>query len=289
MNYWKISPGEYGYLKDDFIQNKIIALGANDVGDLTNLTDEQIIEKTKEEYGERARFYTQLLEFKNEFKIGDKVLLYGKSSILALGEITSDYKYDEEQNYFHTRKVEWNTTYDFYYYPISELDVDLQKTLQKNRTIVKLTEEEWNEIIKESPPDKVEQLEDIIQDDYTYNITKEKDLQDYLWNNLSSLENGLIPLNLELFAEDAGRIDILACDIDNNLVVIEIKAVLADDNAVSQTLRYMGWVQENKEDFKAVRGILVSYDFTTRARYAAKVVDNIKLVNYKVSFNFEEQ
>jgi len=287
-NYWKVSPGEYGYLKDDFIENEHIALGANDIGDLKDLSDEDVVEKVKELYGEKARFYTQLLEFKNNFNIGDKVLIYGKSSILALGEINSDYRYDNQQIYHHIRKVKWEKKYDFHEYLITDLNNDLQKTLQKNRTIVKLTEEQWKEIVNNCPTIEEEVIEDTIQDEYSFNITKEIDLQDYLWYNLESLEKGLEPLYWELYAEKAGRIDVLAKDQENNLVVIETKAGLAEDSAVAQILRYMGWVKKKYPNYNNVRGIIVANDFTPRARYAANAVDDIKLINYKVSFNFEE-
>lgn len=286
--YWKISPGEYAYLKDEFISKEIVALGANDVGDISKLSDDEIIQKVKEIYGEKARFYSQLIEFLNKFIVGDKVLLYGKSSILAIGEIDSEYKYDKQERYHHTRKVKWEKIFDFYDYPIKDFNIDLQKTLQKNRTIVKLTEDEWETIEKYCPTieDQEDLDEDIIQDEYNFNITKESDLQEFLWYNLSNLEPGLEPLNWELYAEDAGRIDILAKDSSNNLVVIELKAVVADDDTISQILRYIGWVKENYEDYGAIRGIIVSNDFTKRAIYAASAVENIKLVKYTVSFDF---
>lgn len=283
-----MSPGGYAYLKDIFISNEIVALGTNEIGDLSKLSNNEITQKVKELYGEKARFYTQLIEFLHEFNVGDKVLLYGKSSILALGEIVSDYEYNEQEKYYHTRKAKWEETFDFYDYPIKDFNANLQKTLQKNRTIVELTEEEWVIIEKSCPIiEEHEDLEeDFIQDEYNYNITKERDLQEFLWYNLDILEPGLEPLNWELYAEDAGRIDILAKDSNNDLVVIELKAVVADDDAISQILRYIGWIKENYEDYGAIRGIVVSNDFTKRAIYAASTVENIKLVKYIVSFDF---
>ncbi len=141
-----MSPGYYARLKDDFIKGNIIALGTDGTGDISKLSDDEIRDIYRKSYNVRDTFYLQLIQFLREFKINDKVLLYGKKSILALGTIKGSYKFNNKLEYPHTRSTEWDLTFEFYEFPISCLDIKLQKKLMHNRTIVDLSDEEWNEI-----------------------------------------------------------------------------------------------------------------------------------------------
>ncbi|MFH1663895.1 MAG: endonuclease NucS [archaeon] len=81
----------------------------------------------------------------------------------------------------------------------------------------------------------------------------EKELSDLLMQDLSVLEQGLIPLKNEV-ALRKGTVDIMAEDKNNNLVVIEVKRRRADLNSVRQLHSYMHQVQSMKE--RKTRGIL---------------------------------
>lgn len=145
-NYWKMSPGAYAYLKDEFIKNNIIALGPNRTGDISKFSDDEIKGVYRKSYNERGTFYLQLIQFLRKFQIDDKVLLYGKKSILALGKIKGKYEFNSKYSYHHTRSTEWDITFDFDEYPISGFNIDLQNKLMRIKTIIKLSDEEWNEI-----------------------------------------------------------------------------------------------------------------------------------------------
>ncbi len=144
--YWKMSPGEYAYLKDEFIKDNIIAVGPSRTGDISKFSDDEIRDIHRKYYNVRGTFYLQLIQFLREFKIGDKVLLYGKKSILALGTIKGKYEFSSKYSYHHTRFTEWSKTFDFDEYPISGFNIELQNKLMRNKTIIKLSDEEWNEI-----------------------------------------------------------------------------------------------------------------------------------------------
>jgi len=144
--YWKMSPGYYAEYKDNFIKGKMVALGTNGTGDISKLSDDEIRDIYRRSYNMRDTFYLQLIEFLREFKVNDKVLLYGKKSILALGTIKGSYKFNDKFEYPHTRSTEWSSIFNFNEFPISCLDVTLQKKLMYNRTIVNLSDDEWNEI-----------------------------------------------------------------------------------------------------------------------------------------------
>lgn len=142
------------------------------------------------------------------------------------------------------------------------------------------------EIITDQDSEKVEAIET--------SFSLERDLENSLVSNLSQLENGLQlykengVTGRQVDAKVAGRIDILAIDLAKNLVVIELKAGEADDKVCGQIQRYMGWVKENIAKRQKVRGIIIANDFSERLIYAAKVVPDLSLKRYQISFKFTE-
>jgi hypothetical protein len=117
----------------------------------------------------------------------------------------------------------------------------------------------------------------------------ERDLRNYLVKNLSLVEPGL-----RLYDEEeitgvefpvGGRyIDILAIDKDGRYVVIELKVSRGYDRVVGQLLRYMGWVEQNMEATKRVRGIIVANEITADLKLACSRVSDVQLIEYEISF-----
>lgn len=122
----------------------------------------------------------------------------------------------------------------------------------------------------------------------------ENDLENSLVANLNQLEkrlrlyqkNGVSGRQVD--AKAVGRIDILAIDSNEDLVVIELKAGEADRQVCGQIQAYMGWAKEVLAGGKKVRGIIVANDFTERMKYAAKVVPDLRLKKYQISFKFTD-
>lgn len=145
--------------------------------------------------------------------------------------------------------------------------------------------------LTERPEDTPEDPE---EDAVETSVSLERDLEDNLATNLSQLEPGLVALKKESFSprqldtKTVGIIDLVATDKAGRIVVIELKAGEASDRVCGQVQRYMGWVQENLAGDDGVRGIIVANSFTEGARYAAKVVPNLTLKQYTVSFKFVE-
>ncbi len=139
--------------------------------------------------------------------------------------------------------------------------------------------------------DKVETLES--EEAIETSLSLESDLENFLIAHLAELEPGLQRYqesgnsSQQVSVQAAGRIDILAVDRDNAIVVIEIKAGEADDRVCGQILRYMGWVKEKVAGDRKVRGIIVANEFSERLRLAAKVMPNVILMKYEVSFKFK--
>ena len=122
----------------------------------------------------------------------------------------------------------------------------------------------------------------------------ERDLQNYLVQNLGLLEPGL-----KLYEDEDGaftgvefpagqrRIDILAVGTDDAYVVIETKVSRAYDRVVGQVLRYMGWVRENLAGDTPVRGVIVASEISEDLILATSSVENIRLVEYEISFSLK--
>ena len=122
----------------------------------------------------------------------------------------------------------------------------------------------------------------------------ERDLQNYLAQNLGLLEPGL-----KLYEDEDGGftgvefpagqryIDILAVGTDAAYVVIETKVSRAYDRVVGQILRYMGWVKENLAGEASVRGIIVASEISEDLILATSSVENIRLVEYEISFSLK--
>ncbi|MDE0532964.1 MAG: endonuclease NucS [Albidovulum sp.] len=120
----------------------------------------------------------------------------------------------------------------------------------------------------------------------------ERDLQNYLVRNLGLLEPGL-----KLYEDEDGEftgvefpagqryIDILAVGADGAYAVIETKVSRAYDRVTGQILRYVGWIKENLAGEASVRGIIVASEISRDLILATSSVENIRLVEYELSFS----
>lgn len=120
----------------------------------------------------------------------------------------------------------------------------------------------------------------------------ESHLRDYLAKNLPALDNGNTHLNLFIspddyrdgveFQTDVGPIDILATSSTGDFYVFELKLGRGPDAALGQILRYMGWVQQHLCAGNKVFGIVVAADISTKLKYAATQVPNVRLMEYEL-------
>jgi len=134
-----------------------------------------------------------------------------------------------------------------------------------------------------------DEIENDIEETINSRLSLEKDLHSYLSKNISEIGQNLVLVEDGIeYQIDAGRIDLLAKDNQNNTVVIELKAGKANDSALGQLLGYIGCLSEKPEKYKNIKGILVASDFDKRVIYAVKNLSNIKLVKYQVAFKLQE-
>ena len=131
-----------------------------------------------------------------------------------------------------------------------------------------------------------DQIEAEVEESIEASLSLERDLHSYLAARVNAIESGLaLVKNGVEYQTEAGRIDLLAKDANNHLVVIELKSGKAKDNAFGQLLGYMGCLSASETN---VRGILVASSFDSRVVFAARGLPNVKLVRYQLSFNLEE-
>ncbi|MHA1223501.1 MAG: endonuclease NucS domain-containing protein [Candidatus Heimdallarchaeaceae archaeon] len=280
MNYWKVAAGRNARFWENCIGDGIIFYALESIRDCRNFdTAEKIIELGKKQGEEK--YAKDLVLFYRDLKIGDKIVLYGKKSIIALGRIISDYEYSKKHVFSHIRKVEWEEIYGLNLFRSDFLSESLEKKLQFNATFRELTKSEWKEIKNCS-----------IKGRY-YPISIERDIQVNVASNLHKVRKGLklysqeYPLYDEKF-ETWKRIDILAYDDENNIYVIEIKRGKAGIETLKQMSKYIKLVQKEFVDFNKIYGIIVAYDFKDELKLKVQKQDNIILIKYLYLLEFKK-
>lgn len=135
-------------------------------------------------------------------------------------------------------------------------------------------------------PSVGDEIEIEVEESIEASVSLERDLHSYLAVRVSEIEPGLTLVENGIeYKTEAGRIDLLARDVNNHLVVVELKAGKAKDSALGQLLGYMGCLSTSDAN---VRGILVASSFDPRVVFAARGLSSIKLVEYQLSFNLKE-
>jgi predicted nuclease of restriction endonuclease-like (RecB) superfamily len=124
----------------------------------------------------------------------------------------------------------------------------------------------------------------------------ESQLEDFIVHNWERTELGkkydLIIEDGELISQqyktDIDKIDLLVQDKrTKSYVVIELKKSQTSDDTIGQLTRYMGWILDKKGD-KNVSGIIIAADYDSKLEYALKVLQNVQVFLYKVSFTLDE-
>jgi len=183
-------------------------------------------------------------------------------------------------------KPEFNLTFDdtdLFLHTISAEDEGREavRAIIEGREILKPIIEEVRQISRE-----VESME----------FAMEKYLEEFIEANFSKIN---LRAKLELYQDEEnsgrqyptpiGNIDLLAVDKEKKeFVVIELKKGRSSDVVIGQILRYMGYVKENLAKDCNVRGIIIVKEKDERLEYALKLMPNVNLFIYKVSFDVEK-
>ena len=111
--YWLYAPGESAYLWDEFYQEGIMALGWDEIGDLTQFNSREEIKKALVDAnggtGSKKNNVSANDDFLNKMKKGDIIIAKkGRRELLGYGIVKSDYIYEKKRkNYNSIRQVEW--------------------------------------------------------------------------------------------------------------------------------------------------------------------------------------
>jgi len=153
-----------------------------------------------------------------------------------------------------------------------------------------------NDIIQDDLDDTANNIEDLEESRADFGL--EKHLEDFLVENWEKTDLGK---KYDIIEEDGdlrgqqyptgvGRIDILAKSKDDKeWIVIELKKGRSSDAVVGQTLRYIGWIKENKatKDQK-VRGLIILGTNTDKLKYSISTLSNVEVMTYEVKFSLKE-
>lgn len=113
IRYWVYAPGEGSYMWEDFYKRGVMAIGWNEIGELSLFKNKsEIKEAMKKIYGSNLSYQNAThatWQFANEMKVGDIIFVKkGRSQLIGRGIVTSDYFYDSEaEEYNHIRTVNW--------------------------------------------------------------------------------------------------------------------------------------------------------------------------------------
>lgn len=115
IRYWIYSPGEQASKWEEFYNDGIMALGWDELGDLSNYNDRSAIQQeliavyesdTNQNNNAGANY-----DFSNTVKVGDIIIVKkGRQELLGYGEVESDYYFDDDRGDFkHCRRVKWKS------------------------------------------------------------------------------------------------------------------------------------------------------------------------------------
>ena len=136
----------------EFIDEKFVCIGWPGIGDLTQVSKDEIRDRLEKEYPrtghQLGNALGQVNTFVNTMKTGDVVIIAEKdwAYIGIVGDYTYEPQYDNDQDGMcHRRSVEWTDRIQF-----SNLQSSIQRLINNRNTIC-----EYPETIEESGLDKI--------------------------------------------------------------------------------------------------------------------------------------
>lgn len=129
VNIWLIAPGEGARLWSDFVKTGTVAIGWDDLGDMSRFATKDEMQDALSNLGFSTSACHMTWYFYREMNKGDVVVAKkGRRSIVGYGELTGDYVFDHERpEYKNTRTITWHTTRE----PIELKKLVATKTLSR--------------------------------------------------------------------------------------------------------------------------------------------------------------
>lgn len=276
-----------GLLADEFVDKKVIAIGWSDLGNLTAYQDKAaLISAYKRGWpggpeGRALNAASQLIRFRDELAIDDKVITYDSSSRnYHVGVIIGGYRYSESSipPYNNVRDVRWEGSVDR-----DQLSVTTRNTLGSTLTLFRVPDAAAEEIERlrkgqaVSPPpaldDEVAEEENLLETYRTeaFEIIKDR-LNRLSWDDMQELVAGLLrAMGYKTKVSDPGPdrgVDIMASPdgfgFESPRIMVEVKHRNSTIGA-EQIRSFLGG--RHKDD----KGLYVSTGgFSKEARYEAE-------------------
>ncbi len=206
------------------------------------------------------------------------------------GEITGPYFHAPGQVLPHRRPVRWfSQPFDR-----SDMSEELKRSTNSTGTCCDITSyaAELEKLIGGQAAPALIATDATVEDASAFAM--ETHLEDFLVKNWTQTELGR---EYDIYTEDGeqvgqqyltdtGPLDILAVSKDKKrLLVVELKKGRASDVVVGQTLRYMGFVQEElAEADQTVCGAIIALEDDFKLRRALAIVPSITFYRYQISF-----
>lgn len=291
--YWSVLSGnESDNIFDLVEEQSLVGVGWLEMGDLDGMDWHQILERHRATYIDASASSAGqntgcLYRFTAEIEIGDiAVTTIPSEQRMLIGRITGECVFNdraERDLLARTRRVEWlrtDVSYDEYReacaaHGLNALFTPMPAISLDNYAAV------IEQLLKTAP----EELPVAQVTDATLRFGLERDMEDALYADLGQLEAGLTNAARQVHIP-AGIADIVAVDSVGRIVVIELKAGIAQVDSIAQLLAYMGTVA-NPEG-RDVRGVLIAHDFAPRVRHAVSAVPNVSLRSYRIRFTFSD-
>lgn len=114
VRYWKIAPGENARLWDEWREKSYIAIGWDELGDISGITRTEFnarVEEARKTHPNWTKVaLNQVWEF-SQIQEGDRVIANrGTTELLGIGTVTGPYEYTPNVEYGHRIPVEWDDT-----------------------------------------------------------------------------------------------------------------------------------------------------------------------------------
>ncbi|MFA4994141.1 MAG: endonuclease NucS domain-containing protein [Bdellovibrionales bacterium] len=221
---------------------------------------------------------------------GDIILSPDGTGVYHLGEVTGEYYYVAGNDYPHRRRVKWlGMTIER-----SAMSEALRNSTGSIGTVSNITSHavEIERFLQEASHCSIVATDPVIEDPSAFAM--EEHLENFLvknWGHTELAKEFLIyqeegEVVGQQYETDCGRIDILAESKDRKrILVIELKRGRTSDVVVGQTLRYMGYVQEEiAEPDQKVEGAIIALEDDQKLRWALAAVPNVSFYRYQISF-----
>ena len=232
--------------------------------------------------------------FLSSFQTGDVVFCPDGKGNYHVGEISSNYQYDQESDLPHRREVTWHSKI----IPKTDMSKSMQNSLGSVSTLINITKygDEIELLLSDSRPNMITVSDETVENASEFAL--EAQLEEFLVENWKSTKLGeqfdIFEVDGEIVGQqyytDVGEIDILAISKDKkSLLVIELKRGRASDKVVGQCLRYMGFVKsELAESTQTVRGMIIAHEDDLKIKRALSVTQDIEFYTYKIDFKLQK-